>query len=555
MDYVELDKQRRELATSPEVWQFDLLSPQKMVQFAKDRAISIFNADTMESLWHSGLLRADVVNSSSPLDIPSLDCVLQEDDTFIYCDARPVLHRPEGYGGAFEHDEHKATNIKLYFHPFRLYLLYHVNRVFSSAIASTQYLLNPHGLVTLSEHSIEQLNHWTSSAQCAERFEHWNRVAELAIILEPSAYGSVFQSVRWRIPDDEKSIAAKLKVRREAVAPLLSGCSKKEIDEFRQDLCQSAEIIDRNKMIHVLLRLMSARERLKLRSSLGAAMLLLCMAEIIRRAAEEAKGESFPEEDELGFGQWMKNARKSIYGSERILDASPEVRRDFLTSMGLDSGVKVKCYVEGDTEWGAMTSAVGEGGGAEFINLRGQVIEKKGKGLSFVESLKNDKKFHVLSVVLLDGDSADNVRALRKAAADGAFFGRFSIASPDFEFANFTLDELVDVALSLSAQNGRQLLSHNEILSHVRQAKSGKEFFVALEDTSLSEIAKSTDWGIALMAYAVEHPELPKEHARAGNTRPVIEAAQFVNNARHVGFMRSLEQYKVNPETGELERT
>jgi hypothetical protein len=97
------------------------------------------------------------------------------------------------------------------------------------------------------------------------------------------------------------------------------------------------------------------------------------MAETIRRATEAALGRELCEEDELGFGQWMDGARKAIYGTTRILDASKEVRRDFMTSMGLDHGPKVRCYVEGDTELAALVSAVGYGAGAEFVNLRGQI--------------------------------------------------------------------------------------------------------------------------------------------------------------------------------------
>lgn len=324
------------------------------------------------------------------------------------------------------------------------------------------------------------------------------------------------------------------------------------IQGLRQDLCQDAEIIDRNKMVHVLLRLMSNHERLKLRSSLGAAMVLLSMAEIIRRAAEDATGEQFPEEDILGFGQWMDGARKSLYGSGRILDAPSEVRRDFLSTMGLDYGVKVRCYLEGETELGAITSAVGDGGGAEFVNLRGQVIEKKGKGLSFVGSLKNDIRSHVFSIVLLDGDSSDNVRALRKAAADDKFFGRFFVASPDFEFANFSIDELLDVALDHVADNETEVPSRSDILPQVQMAKSGKEFFKGLKSAGISNVEKSEDWGEALMAYAVRRPELPEGHAQAGKTRPVIEAARIVINTRRAGYVRSMERYEVDPDTGEL---
>lgn len=468
MKYAELDRQRCELAKSSELWQFSVMKPQRLVSFAKDRDIHIFNARTVEDLWRAGLLRADAVESSATIDVPSLAFVREENGRHLYCDMRPVPHRREGYGGIFSKEEAESSDLELYFHPFRLYVLYHIDRVFGLRCSSTQYLMNPEGFVTGSRLVVEHLNHWTSGEQCAQRFEHWNRIAELAIVLEPTAYGEVFHSLWWRFPESKESMEAKLDQRREKANMLLSGFPREQIDALRSDLCQDAESIDNNNRIHVLLRLMAARERLKLRSSLGAAMCFLAMAEIIRRAAERAIDEKFPEEDESGFGAWRGEARRSIYGSERILDAPLKVRRSFLTGMGLDYGVKVRCYLEGHTEHGAMTSGAFDCAGADFINLRGQWIQAKGKGLSFLESLENDIKSQVFSVVLLDSDISHNVHALQTAVKSGKFFGRFCIALPDFEFHNFTVDELVRVARELAAQGRVEAPPHDDLLSLVR---------------------------------------------------------------------------------------
>jgi len=554
MDYAVLDGVRCELVGANELWQFDLMKPQKVVQFAKDHRISIFNENTVKGLWRAGLLRADAIASPSKIEVPGLILAGEENGTFLYCDVRPVPHRPEGYGAIFSREGTDLGELTLYFHPFRLYVLYHAARVFDATITATQYLQSPQALLSLSARHVEHLDHWTSTPQCAERFDYWNRVSELAIVLEPAAYRKIFHSIRAQIPDTLESIAAKHNQHRERVKTLLVGASRQEIDDFRQNLCENAEIIDDNKMIHTVLRLMAGNERQKIRGHLGAAMLFVAMAETIRRAAEEAKGEQLREEDEMGFGEWMDGARKSIYGSERIFDAPREVRRDFLTGMGLDSGTKVKCYLEGETEAGALISAAGDGAGVEFINLRGQVIEKKGRGLAFVESLKNDQRSHVFSVVMVDADNADNVRLLKKAVRDGHFFGRYFVATPDFELANFTVDELVDVALGLAARDNGALPARDDILSHVRLAKSGKEFFAGLNAAGLDGVDKSDAWGEALMAHAVKHQELPKEHKQADKTRPVIEAAHFVINARRSGYSQSVERYTVDPETGELQQ-
>ena len=264
-------------------------------------------------------------------------------------------------------------------------------------------------------------------------------------------------------------------------------------------------------------------------------MQFVCMAEIIRRAVEDTLGQELPEEDEMGFGQWMDGARKSIYGSERILDSSRETRREFLTSMELDYGVKVRCYVEGETEFGALTSAVGEASGTEFVNLHGQVIESRRRGLSFADSLKNDITSHIFSVVVLDEDREDYVRALKQAVRNETFFGSFFISSPDVEFANFTVSELLDIVLDLAGQDDDEVPTRDHMMPLVTHARSNKQLSKILVQNGLPEIRKNETWGVALMRYALQHEKLPQDHMKAGKTRPIIEAARGLVSARSAG--------------------
>lgn len=117
--------------------------------------------------------------------------------------------------------------------------------------------------------------------------------------------------------------------------------------------------------------------------------------------------------------------------------------------------------------------------------------------------------------------------ALKKAVTDGPFFGRFFISSPDFEFANFTITELVDVVLDLARGDRDQVPSKDEVMQLVVGAKSGKHFFVHLKENALPNIGKSEAWGMALMSYALQHLVPPQDHKEAGGTRPIIEVARF----------------------------
>lgn len=250
----------------------------------------------------------------------------------------------------------------------------------------------------------------------------------------------------------------------------------------------------------------------------------------------------------------MDGARSLLYGTERILDARPETQRDFLTSMGLDRGVKVRCYVEGPTELGALRSAVGEGGGIQFVSLRGQVLEKRGKGLSFVESLESDRGSGVFSVVVLDGDREDYVRALRKAAREDAFFGVFTISSPDFEFCNFTAEELLSVWLEFSSRDKEEKPDMPDDKTPLEEVASAEQFTDYLCRGNFPAFEKSEAWGEALMAYALENEGLPDGHARAGETRPIVLLARQLVTARHAGYERSVAQFRVDADTGGLIR-
>ena len=284
-------------------------------------------------------------------------------------------------------------------------------------------------------------------------------------------------------------------------------------------------------------------------------MLFLSMAEVIRRTLEQALDQQLPEEDQMGFGQWMSGARKMLYGTERVFDGDQKVLREFLSGIGIDYGTKVRCYVEGETELGALKSAVGDLNGIEFVNLRGQFVEKKGKGLAFKGSLENDRKSHVFSIVLLDGDRQDFVRVVKKAAEEGIIFGRFFVSKPDFEFANFSLEELIDVLVSIADKEDIEGVEKEQLLSDLEGVSSSRELFRILGQSyqQLSSIQKSEKWGEELMDYAIKHPQASAQSGSDDEKeRPIIEAARVALIGRKSGYIKSYDQYKVDPDTGKL---
>lgn len=313
------------------------------------------------------------------------------------------------------------------------------------------------------------------------------------------------------------------------------------------------EIVDKNKRLHVLLRLMSGRERQNLKGAIGASLLFWEMSESIRRVVENSTGKNLPEEDELGFGQWFLGARENLYGTDRIFDSTRQERRHFLDQMGLDFGVKARCYVEGATEYGALSSALGDGGHLEFIDLSGQFIEKKGKGLNFLSALKNDKRSNVYSYVLLDNDNTENVRVIKGAAMDEETYVCFFVADPDFEFENFTTGELVRIASDLAKEFGIEAKISTELATCLTATHSAREFFDLLRDHQITEISKGYNWGQAIMKYALNNAKFPVGHAKEGETRPLIKAVEYLARSRSVPYLTQLRQMRINPTTGDFE--
>lgn len=549
-----LNEIRQTLASKPQVWQHGLLTAAQLGKFASERGIQVSSEETIRGLWQAGLLRADLVSSDAELSMPGLVAVAKAQDN-TYCDQRRVPHRPSGFGGALSETGGVLANASPQFHPYRLYMLYHVERIFGSDTSCTQYLVWPEGLKSLAGRAIEDMNRWTAQSDASERFDYWNRVCELAIAFEPLGYQRIHREVRIRFPLTEESLPIQLAELRAKVSPLIRQMTTHEIRQVREDLGQTAQQIDANRDLHVLLRLMSSHERRKLRSRIGTCMLLLEMAEMIRRPVEDELELSLPEEDQIGFGQWIEGARKVIYGTERVFDASTTVLRDYLSSLGLDYGVKIRCYVEGDTEYGALSSAVGDAAGVELVNLRGQVVERRGKGLAFSDALRRNSVSHIFSAVVIDADREDYVRAVRRVAESGEAFCPFFLLDPDFEFGNFTARELLAVALKLGRIDQQALDTTNGLEAQILATRSNKDFLRVLGSVETARAAKDELWGATLMTHALEHSEFPAEHGLAGQTRPIVEAARLLNRARSVGYLRSLVGAAIDPVTGRIIRS
>jgi len=539
------------------MWQMRLLDEGELDSFANERGLtSFFIGQSIRVLWQLGLLHADVIVSPQVLDQTGLLLVGNDDfGNHVYADEREWPYRSEGWLSTASDLEPVSPDVKLYFHPFRYYVLYHIRRILRLPISPLQTLLSAERYPEMVQRDLKEFRQFTGTPQFLHNIASWNSASALAIATEPWQYERLFGVIKY-------STFGGVEAQREQIAKHASGVTKccqavglEKIEGFRRDLCLSAEILDPNKNVHTLLRLTPGESRLmQVKGSLGGAMCLLTMAEMLRRAAEEVFSVQLREEDEMGSGITIPGIKKRLYGADRLLDSDRTVKNQFLRGFGLDYGVRLRWYFEGDTEYYAVESLLGRYSAIELINLKGQVAARGGKGVAFRDNVRNDLKTKVFSVVSIDGDRSDNARALRKAAEDDEICGMFFLAEPDFEFENFAISELEEILWGMAVESGAGADIRPSIHSAVKSAKTSEELFAAANGalSGICQLQKGREWGRRLMDYAWDNPEVTDESAQTSRSRRVIEAVNAALGSIGADYHYTRTNYAVDPTTGRL---
>jgi len=533
--------------------QYKLLNSQGLSKLTNENKSSDFSKENIENLWQLGFLNADIVYSYKEINIEGIIFVEKKDDIFLYLDERELPAKASGYSNTISNLERIHSEIVPMFHPFRCYVLYQIyNSLKFCNFSSIQILLRSKGFDELITWYINRFNDWSSKKEIPLLFKYWNYVTSLAVISEPGAHNIIFNEVTWDISDSFESIIYRLGILREKVKKLFQTIGETHIEYYRREICEFAELKDPNKYLHLIIRLMKSNERKKLKGHISSAILFLVMAECLRRNLENAFEKKYPEEDECGFGVVSREAKLLLQGSARVLDGDRTVINQFLRRFGLDYGIRINVYVEGNTEFEVLNSEFATNSSVLIINLRGQFKEKQGKGVSFRESLRNDIKSKIFSLILLDGDVSENYRAVQKAAELDEICGMFFVSKPDFEFQNFKIDELTEIAFQLAVKKGLKNHSLDELKKNTGKAKSAKEFFKILHDISpfFLSITKGGNWGKELVKYAIKNPN-GKEFGDE-NDRLINHVIRIIYNGFNVSYEVTRQKYKVDPESGKL---
>lgn len=411
------------------------------------------------------------------------------------------------------------------FHPFRLYPLQKILQ--ASKSGPVEEILT----------SLSNGNHVAEAARAR------NRVVDLAILLEPIYWPQITGRFSWPV-DFGQSNAEALdghEALRNAYLPKVVDLVKTlDADLWQRvhtSLCKDAARMDRNDELYLLLRLSNWEQRKKLVGCISGALWLRHIAEVIRRAFEDAHSVQWLEEDEA-FATWFAGGRIFSYGSERPLDDEAKSKPYLALSFGLFTGSLIRWYVEGETEYHAVLYRIPEPSkvGIELVNLRGNLAnEKDNIALKLSDGLKKDRELRRFSMLSFDLDVPQNVKAIARQVQQGNIVGYIAAHNPDFEFANFTVHELAEIAALIDEEDNNNSVSGDV----VRNADwtgiiNARDFEAEYKKISLRKPQglKGPDWGKALAAYAFENLYRQDD----GSERPFVHEIRTALQGRIVRY-------------------
>ena len=111
------------------IWRMRLLKAHDFARFCSDRGLANLRAEGIVELQRLGLLKADLIESDKELAYD--DLVARGTNRYghyLYSDERQLHLRLEGWKDVEKTITSFNEGVKLLFHPFRYYVLYHLDR-------------------------------------------------------------------------------------------------------------------------------------------------------------------------------------------------------------------------------------------------------------------------------------------------------------------------------------------------------------------------------------------------------------------------------------------
>ncbi|KKK48332.1 hypothetical protein LCGC14_3146180, partial [marine sediment metagenome] len=200
---------------------------------------------------------------------------------------------------------------------------------------------------------------------------------------------------------------------------------------------------------------------------------LYTMAEIVRLYAREFHRIELLEEDEVWHGPHARAVKERRYGHPKVTDRRRDIRRRIAREFGLDGGIRVVWFVEGDTEkafisrYGELTGFQCDARGIAIKNLKGSGGVKREHLRQRLEEARQEDQFTHVTV-----DSLPNMsKELRQLAHENLCIflqlipiATYKITTSEILQAFVILDQFMDINETRlpSAITIRSLCNHSK---------------------------------------------------------------------------------------------
>ncbi|TMO29664.1 hypothetical protein CWC28_05715 [Pseudoalteromonas sp. S4492] len=436
-----------------------------------------------------------------------------------------------------------AEQHRVVFHPFRLLPIYIAIEQCSLSITPTSTIDRDNFFDFLKQY----MNTHPKLEAIKKRVNEYDLISSLAIILEPLYWPCITSQKSFSTFYDETKFDNLVNSYQKDVHNLLKKLDVEFWSKAHTELRCIAAKLDGNENLYVLLRLSPWEKRKKLKSHIAAALWIRHIAEVIRLGFESIHKVEWPEED-IAFSQWTSEARERAYGSIFPIKDSAKSKPHLAFEFGLHTGSIVRWYLEGETEYFAANHMLpgASNVGIELINLKGAVgKEKANAALRLSDNLKQDRKLRRLSFITFDTDVRPVVKAINQQLTKNVIVGYVNANNPDFEFGNFTLNELIEVVCQLEIENDNDVSRIKE--EDWSEVKTGKAFEAKYKSFSYvsNNVLKGPKWGVALAKYMLEKPYI----AETQKIRPFYETFRNSLIALRVKYEYQERYFRIEPDT------
>ncbi len=428
------------------------------------------------------------------------------------------------------------------YHPFRLFVIHQILEACKLRVA-TAASLRRDAILGLVERVVETL---PSLEEIGNRSATWNRIVDLAILAEPVYWPDLISRVSIGAGLSFEGHRARVDEYRGKLLALVKTLDPQVWEEHHKDLRKTAAWMDGNTYLYVMLRVASWQQREELKGAIAGALWIRHIAEMIRRAFEEALNTHWLEEDQA-FGHWYPGARAKRFGADRPFDDVLRAKPYIAYTFGLFTGSAIRWYLEGETEFFAACVMLSEADrfAVELVNLHGGIgTGRNNVPLKLESMLREDRAFRRFSMISVDGDSEPALKVIRRQVAQDNIVGSINVHRPDFEFANFTVGELAEVAAQIDETHGFSGASVR--LANWTGIESGRAFEENYRKNSKRPRSslKGEEWGRALGEFAMKNPN----RADNGIERPIRRQVWSALHGWQSNYDHQRDRFTFDPE-------